>query len=170
MLRAIIYPIAVAVAVASQITSATAASADWDRTVLPRPSQPFQGVANRTLEGSKASFTEPVKAPPGAPNILLVLIDDAGFGNPSTFGGPVATPTLDKLAAEGLRYNRFYVTALCSPTRARVVVGSESSCRRIRVDLRVNRWLAGLQHPLADQCGFHRADSSGERLQHCRDR
>ncbi|PYJ24991.1 MAG: arylsulfatase, partial [Verrucomicrobia bacterium] len=93
MLRAIIYLIAVA----SKITSATAASADWDRTVLPRPSQPFQGVANRTLEGSKASFTEPVKAPPGAPNILLVLIDDAGFGNPSTFGGPVATPTLDKL-------------------------------------------------------------------------
>src|SRR5213082_2022826 len=123
MLRAIIYPIAVAVAVASQITSATAASADWDRTVLPRPSQPFQGVANRTLEGSKASFTEPVKAPPGAPNILLVLIDDAGFGNPSTFGGPVATPTLDKLAAEGLRYNRFHVTALCSPTRAALLSG-----------------------------------------------
>ena len=169
MLRAIIYPIAVAVAVASQITSATAASADWDRTVLPRPSQPFQGVANRTLEGSKASFTEPVKAPPGAPNILLVLIDDAGFGNPSTFGGPVATPTLDKLAAEGLRYNRFHVTALCSPTR-RVVIGSQSSCGRIRLDLGVGRRVAGLQHPLADQCGFHRADSSGERLQHCRDR
>jgi arylsulfatase len=70
-----------------------------------------------------ASFTQPVKAPPGAPNILLVLIDDAGFGNPSTFGGPVSTPTFDKLAAEGLRYNRFHVTALCSPTRAALLSG-----------------------------------------------
>src|SRR6266498_3886521 len=110
--------IAIAVVVTSQTTRSIAADAEWDRTVLPRPAQPFQGVADRTLEGSNASFTQPVKAPPDAPNILLVLIDDAGFGNPSTFGGPVATPTFDKLAAEGLRYNRFHVTALCSPTRA----------------------------------------------------
>jgi arylsulfatase len=90
---------------------------------LPRPAQPFEGVAKRTLEGSVAAFPDPVKAPDGAPNILLVLIDDAGFGNPSTFGGPVATPTLDKLAAGGLRYNRFHVTALCSPTRAALLSG-----------------------------------------------
>ena len=56
-------------------------------------------------------------------NILLVLVDDAGFGNPSTFGGPVATPTLDSLAAQGLRYNAFHVTALCSPTRAALLTG-----------------------------------------------
>src|SRR5437667_8699940 len=104
-------------AVATQITGSVAGNAEWDRSVLPRPPQPFQGVAKRTLEGSVAAFTEPVKAAPGAPNILLVLIDDAGFGNPSTFGGPVATPTFDKLATQGLRYNRFHVTALCSPTR-----------------------------------------------------
>src|SRR5437667_2646751 len=110
-------------AVATQITGSVAANAEWNRSVLPRPSQPFEGVAKRTLEGSVASFTEPVKAPPGAPNILLVLIDDAGFGNPSTFGGPVSTPTLDKIAAEGLRYNRFHVTALCSPTRAALLSG-----------------------------------------------
>ena len=89
----------------------------------PRPPQPFEGVTKRTLEGSVASFTQPIKAPPDAPNILLVLIDDAGFGNPSTFGGPIATPTFDKLAAEGLRYNRFHVTALCSPTRAALLSG-----------------------------------------------
>jgi len=115
--------IAIAFAVASQITRTSAANAEWDRSVLPRPTEPFQGVTKRTLEGSVAAFTQPVKAPPGAPNILLVLIDDAGFGNPSTFGGPVATPTLDKLAAEGLRYNRFHVTALCSPTRAALLSG-----------------------------------------------
>ena len=112
-----------ALAVATQISRSVAADAEWDRTVLPRPAQPFQGATKRTLEGSKASFTQPVKAPPDAPNILLVLIDDAGFGNPSTFGGPVATPTFDKLAAEGLRYNRFHVTALCSPTRAALLSG-----------------------------------------------
>src|SRR6266480_6792930 len=117
MLKSIRFFIAIALVVTSQATRSIAADAEWDRTVLPRPFQPFQGVTKRTLEGSVAAFTSPVKAPPNAPNILLVLIDDAGFGNPSTFGGPVATPTLDKLAAEGLRYNRFHVTALCSPTR-----------------------------------------------------
>src|SRR4051812_1689659 len=119
--KPIIYVIAFVLA--SQMTRAAAATTDWDRTVLPRPSQPFQGVTKRTLEGSEAAFTRPVNAPPDAPNILLVLIDDAGFGNPSTFGGPVATPTLDKVAAEGLRYNRFHVTALCSPTRAALLSG-----------------------------------------------
>ena len=115
--------IAIAVVIALQTSGSIAADAEWDRTVLPRPPQPFEGVTKRTLEGSVAAFTSPVKAPPNAPNILLVLIDDAGFGNPSTFGGPVATPTLDKLAAEGLRYNRFHVTALCSPTRAALLSG-----------------------------------------------
>src|SRR5947208_643571 len=115
--------IAIAFAVAPQITRTSAANAEWDRSVLPRPPELFQGVTKRTLEGSVAAFPQPVNAPPDAPNILLVLIDDAGFGNPSTFGGPIATPTLDKLAAEGLRHNRFHVTALCPPTRAALLSG-----------------------------------------------
>jgi sulfatase-like protein len=90
---------------------------------LPHADPPFQGVADRTLAGSKPDFPRPVTAPKGAPNVLLVLIDDAGFGNPSTFGGPCQTPTLTKLAARGLRYNRFHVTALCSPTRAALLSG-----------------------------------------------
>src|SRR5947207_8965097 len=110
-------------ALTSQISGSVAANAEWDRTLLPRAVEPFQGIAKRTLEGSEAAFTNPVKAPPDAPNILLVLIDDAGFGNPSTFGGPVTTSTFDKLAAQGLRYNRFHVTALCSPTRAALLSG-----------------------------------------------
>ena len=123
MPKPITYFILAVFPIATQISGAVAADTEWDRSVLPRPAQPFEGVAKRTLEGSRAAFTQPVKAPPDAPNILLVLIDDAGFGNPSTFGGPVATPTLDKLAAEGLRYNRFHVTALCSPTRAALLSG-----------------------------------------------
>ena len=90
---------------------------------IPRPDQPFQGVAGRTLAGSKPDYPKPVKAPNDAPNVLLVLVDDAGFGNPSTFGGPCQTPTLTRLAGQGLRYNRFHVTALCSPTRAALMSG-----------------------------------------------
>ncbi len=90
---------------------------------LPHADPPFKGVAHRALAGSKPDFPQPVKPPKDAPNVLLVLIDDAGFGNPSTFGGPCQTPTLSKLATEGLRYNRFHVTALCSPTRAALLSG-----------------------------------------------
>src|SRR5438874_13093066 len=118
MQKWIIFLSAIALAIVSQSISVAASDTEWDRTVLPRPPQPFEGVAKRTLDGSVASFAQPVKAPAGAPNVLLVLIVDAGFGTPSTFGGPVATPTFDRLAADGLRYNRFHVTALCSPTRA----------------------------------------------------
>ena len=98
-------------------------STELDRSILPIPDRPFNGTANRTLAGSKPDFPLPVPAPDGAPNVLLVLIDDAGFGNPSTFGGPIASPTLEKLAQEGLKYNQFHVTALCSPTRAALLSG-----------------------------------------------
>lgn len=94
-----------------------------DRSTLPIPDPSFDGVSNRTLDGSKPDFPQLVSAPPGAPNVLLVLVDDAGFGNPSAFGGPCQTPTLTKLADQGLRYNRFHVTALCSPTRAALLSG-----------------------------------------------
>jgi arylsulfatase len=90
---------------------------------LPRADPPFRGVANRTLAGSRPDFPQPVTAPKGAPNVLLILVDDAGFGNPSTFGGPVQTPNLSRLAERGLKYNRFHVTALCSPTRAALLSG-----------------------------------------------
>jgi arylsulfatase A-like enzyme len=94
-----------------------------DRTILPIPDRPFRGIAGRTLADSRPEFPEPVSAPEGAPSILLVLLDDAGFGNPMTFGGPVQTPALQRVADDGLRYNRFHVTALCSPTRAALLSG-----------------------------------------------
>jgi arylsulfatase len=90
---------------------------------LPHADPPFGGLANTTLAGSRPDFPRPAAAPRGAPNVLLLLIDDAGFGNPSTFGGPCQTPTMSKLASTGLRYNRFHVTALCSPTRAALLTG-----------------------------------------------
>jgi arylsulfatase len=94
-----------------------------ERSVLPQPDAPYRGVVKRTLVGSKPEFPRPISAPQGAPNVLLILVDDAGFGNPSTFGGPCQTPALDRLAQRGLRYNRFHVTALCSPTRAALLSG-----------------------------------------------
>src|SRR5262245_9009245 len=72
--------------------------------VLPKPPQPFRGTINLRAKDSKSDFPQPVKAPAGAPNILLVLLDDVGFGATSTFGGPCQTPTLTKLAEAGLRY------------------------------------------------------------------
>ena len=107
----------------SQTKQVRSGSQATRRSVLPVPEPTFQGVANRTLAKSKPAYPQPVKAPEGAPNVVLVLLDDAGFGNPSTFGGPVQTPTFEKLAAEGLRYNAFHVTGLCSPTRAALLSG-----------------------------------------------
>ena len=96
-----------------------------DRTRLPMPDPAFKGTANRTLAGSAPDWglIGHVTPPEGAPNVLLVLVDDAGFGQPSTFGGPIAAPAMTRIAEEGVRYNRFHVTALCSPTRAALLTG-----------------------------------------------
>lgn len=96
-----------------------------DRTVLPIPDRRFGGVAGRTLDESVAdwSMVPGPKAPDGAPNVLVVLIDDAGFGQPETFGGPVRTPNLTRVQEMGATYNAFHVTALCSPTRAALLTG-----------------------------------------------
>ena len=96
-----------------------------DRTVLPIPDPNFGGAIGRTLDTSVADWTILMtpSPPEGAPNVLLVLIDDAGFGNPSTFGGPVSTPAMTRVADQGLRYNGFHAVALCSPTRAALLTG-----------------------------------------------
>jgi arylsulfatase len=91
--------------------------------VLPRPEEPFGGAIGDTYADSTPAFATPVVAPAGSPNILLVLTDDVGFGAASTFGGPIPTPNLDRLAGNGLSYNRFHTTAMCSPTRAALLSG-----------------------------------------------
>ena len=99
--------------------------ADSDRMHLPIRRPSFAGTTHRTLEGSQPDWDligHPTP-PSGAPNVLLVLIDDAGFGNPSTFGGPIQTPNYTRMAEQGIKYNRFHVTALCSPTRAALLTG-----------------------------------------------
>jgi arylsulfatase A-like enzyme len=105
----------------AQNTKAQPAPAEG--TQLPKPDPAFKGKVGETAKDSTPDYPSPLKAPKGAPNVLLVLLDDVGFGMCSTFGGPVPTPHLDKLAKNGLTYNRFHTTALCSPTRAALLTG-----------------------------------------------
>jgi Sulfatase len=86
---------------------------------LPVPDRPYAGPVFEDAKGPEASFPpiEPLRPPAGAPNVLVVLLDDVGFGASSAFGGPCATPTAERLAEGGLKLNRFHTTALCSPTR-----------------------------------------------------
>ena len=91
--------------------------------ILPLPTPRFGGCIGNTYLDSEPDIISAASAPPGAPNVLVILLDDVGFGQTSTFGGPVQTPILQRLADEGLRYNRFHTTALCSPSRAAMLTG-----------------------------------------------
>jgi arylsulfatase len=90
---------------------------------LPKPDPEFQGKVETTYDESTPNYPVQVEAPAGAPNVLIILLDDVGFGMCSPFGGSVQTPTLQKLADNGLAYTRFHTTALCSPTRAALLAG-----------------------------------------------
>src|SRR5580698_5614555 len=93
---------------------------------LPRPDFRFKGQVGRTYQDSDPpTFPQVVRPPKGAPNVLLILLDDVGFGQFSAFGGGVPSPNMEKLAAQGLRYIRFHTTALCSPTRAALLTGRD---------------------------------------------
>ena len=105
-------------------SAAPAFAQDWpDRTTLPIPLAPFEGSIGPTYQDSQSDWQEPVAAPKGAPNIVVILLDDVGFGQTSTFGGLIPTPNLDALADEGLRYTRFHTTAICGPSRAALLTG-----------------------------------------------
>ena len=113
---------AVPVQAAPQRATPTPA-ATLDRTVLPIPEPTYPPVTELDARKVTPPPVFDVKAPAGAPNVLIILIDDMGFGMPSTFGGPIHMPTVDQLASEGLRYNQFHTTALCSPTRTALLSG-----------------------------------------------
>jgi arylsulfatase A-like enzyme len=111
----------------AQQTTGVPGSPDATTTIdgryLPPPPQPFQGEINLNAAQSKPAWPARVVPPKGAPNILLIMTDDVGFAAPSTFGGVIPTPALDRIAANGLRYTNFHSTALCSPTRAALITG-----------------------------------------------
>ena len=114
---------AVAAMLLGAFGGAAAQTTGPDRSRLPvrEPARPLYKQLD--ARNAKAPPNFAVKAPAGAPNVVIVLIDDLGFGATSPFGGPIATPTLDRLAQNGLRYNNFHTTAICSPTRAALKSG-----------------------------------------------
>ena len=112
---------------AAQVVTGTPGSPSATTTIdgryLPPPPPPFQGEINLNVDQSKPAWPARVVPPKGAPNILLIMTDDVGFGAPSTFGGIIPTPTMDRIAKNGLRYTNFHTTSLCSPTRAALLTG-----------------------------------------------
>src|SRR3954447_24446495 len=121
--KLVIYFVGIAFNAISAVQAQSVSSSPAGSAVLPPPEPPFKGVIRETYKDSKPDKIPIVKAPDGAPNVLLVLIDDCGFGQWGTFGGQIPTPNLDRLAKSGLSYTRFHTTALCSPTRAALLTG-----------------------------------------------
>jgi arylsulfatase len=107
---------------ASQAQTPPAGQPQWDRSKLPFADPPFTGKTGQTYQDSAPAW--PSVPPAGAPNVVLIVLDDVDFGQMRTFGGPVpTTPRLDELAAQGLRHNRFHTTAICGPSRAALITG-----------------------------------------------
>jgi arylsulfatase len=102
---------------------ASAPAGGLDRTVLPIKEPVYAPISELDARNAKAPSRFEVKTPENAPNVLVILIDDIGFGHSSAFGGPINMPTLEKMAQNGLKYNRFHTTALCSPTRTALLTG-----------------------------------------------
>jgi arylsulfatase A-like enzyme len=98
---------------------------DIDRSILPIPDRPPEPSSVLDARDPAAAYPpiEPLRPPTGAPNVLVILLDDVGFAASSAFGGPISTPTAERLAANGLKYNRFHTTALCAPTRQALLTG-----------------------------------------------
>src|ERR1700683_5323627 len=123
--RKILLVLGIAVCLGFAAWMAPAYAEEPDRTSLPIPDTQYKYPGKVPLDARDAKFP-PIKLlrpPEGAPNVVVILLDDIGFGAPSTFGGGVNMPTMDALAKEGLRYTQFHTTALCSPTREALLTG-----------------------------------------------
>jgi arylsulfatase len=118
--------LAVVTASAQQTTGvpgSPSATTTIDGKYIPNPAPPFAGKINLSAVDSKPAWPPTIVPPKGAPNVLLIMTDDQGYGITSTFGGVIPTPNMDRLAKAGLRYTQFHSTALCSPTRAALITG-----------------------------------------------
>jgi len=105
------------------VPGSPAATTTIDGKQLPPPDPAFGGAIREKASESTAWWAPRVVPPKGAPNVLLIMTDDQGFGAPSTFGGVIPAPAMDRIAANGLRYTNFHSTSLCSPTRAAIITG-----------------------------------------------
>ena len=139
-------------ALAQQVTGVPGspeATTTIDGKQLPPPPPNFGGVIEERASQSKPWWPPRVVPPKGAPNVLLIMTDDQGFGAPSTFGGVIPTPTMDRIAAAGLRYTNFHSTSLCSPSRAAIITGRNHHSVGYRGGWRSSDGVPGLRldHP-----------------------
>ena len=131
---------------------------------IPPPDPKFGGVIKEKASESKAWWPPRVVPPKGAPNVLLIMTDDCGFGSPSTFGGVIPTPALDRIAKNGLRYTNFHSTSLCSPTRAAIITGRNHHSVGFGVVGEIADGVPGLRLDHPHREGHHRYHPEGERL------
>ena len=136
------------------------------REVLPIPDTPSRG--KMALDARDASFPpiEPLRPPKDAPNVVIVLLDDMGFGAPSVTGGPCNMPAMQQVADDGVLYNRFHTTALCSPTRVALLTGRNHHSRRHRLGGRGGDRRAGQRQRAPEHRRHGRRDAAAQRLQH----
>ena len=121
---------------------------------LPKADAPFRGKVGATYRDSTPDFPSPVTAAKGSPNVLLILLDDVGFGMCSTFGGPIPTPHMDSLANRGLKYTQFHTTALCSPTRAALLAGRNHHSCGTGVIIEMGTGYPGYTGVIPKSCGL----------------
>ncbi len=152
---------------AQQITGVSGspgATTTIDGKQIPPPDPKFGGVIMEKASESKPWWAPRVVPPKGAPNVLLTMTDDQGFGAPSTFGGVIPTPTMDRIARAGLRYTNFHSTSLCSPTRAAIITGRNHHSVGYGVVGEISTGFPGLRFDHPDREGHHRYDPESERL------
>ena len=138
------------------------------RTILPIPDQPHMGLTTYDAKDPDTKFPpiEQLRPPKGAPNVLIILIDDVGFGSSSAFGGPCQTPNAERLAAGGLKYNRFHTTALCSPTRQALLTGRNHHSVGMGGITEIATGAPGYSSVLPNTMCAARADAEAQRLLH----
>ena len=134
------------------------------------PGTAFPGVIGRTVGESQPAWPRPLRAKPGAPNVLFIVLDDTGFGQLGCYGSPIRTPNLDRLAADGLRFTNMHTTALCSPSRSCMLTGRNHHSNAMAVHHRGGDRLPGRERPHPVRERLPVGDAAAARLQHLRDR
>ena len=143
-----------------------AQEAQVDRTELPLKGPWYPPITTLDARDAKAPPVFEVKAPQGAPNVVVILLDDLGFGGTSAFGGVIDTPNFDRLARRGLLYNQFHTTALCSPTRQALITGrNHHSCNQAKIT-EVATAFPGATGMLPRRRRYRRRDAAAQWLQH----
>ena len=148
------------------VAGSPSATTTIDGKQLPPPDPKFGGVIKEKASESTPWWPPRVVPPKGAPNVLLIMTDDQGFGAPSTFGGVIPTPAMDRIANAGLRYTNFHSTSLCSPTRAAIITGRNHHSVGFGVVGEICDGLSRLRLDHPDREGHHRHDPQGQRLRH----